>query len=99
MAHEFDTREEAIGHLMKAIHDLWNDGWTIRGIDPAKVYIFREEHGNMEPVEPDPEVAAEARAVATSGFTGDLSQCCGAPLQPSGTCQVCTACGNTTGCS
>lgn len=79
---EINSAREAMAHLNKAIQEILVSGFDVRGIDPGQVIIKKRK--------PAP--------LAEAFFSGDLSACCGAPLQQTGTCQTCTACGSTTGC-
>lgn len=107
MARRFPTPQNAMRHIHMAIQDLLNDGWGMTGINPSLVRVFDLDSGPdlsamLAPEGPEdddlPPLVASACPIPTD-FTGDVSDCCGAPLQQAGTCQVCTACGTTTGCS
>ena len=83
---EFESAEAAMRHVMDAVSDVLSAGWEFEGIDPAQVRV----RASRQEVEVTP-------GRGSGGYTGDLSVCCGAPVQQTGTCGVCTGCGTSTG--
>lgn len=100
MGTNFPTSKDAMGHLQETISEILSDGWSVRGIDPAKVEIFPDHPDQSNAMSPDtPDPPEPAASLAASGFNGDISDCCHAPAEQRGTCKYCTNCGSSNGCS
>ena len=89
MSKKYPTEDSAMAALVDTVRSILDDGYRVKGIDPAQVVI--------EPSESSP--PAPAVDVARSGYSGNLSVCCGAPTEQKGTCEYCMACGSSSGCS
>ena len=96
MGTNYATAREAANALAQKIKEITEDGYSVKGIDINKVYIFPDkDFDGMEPLEP----SKEPPGVLSSGYDGDISQCCAAPAERRGTCIYCTSCGTSNGCS
>lgn len=84
------TPHEAMQRLLICLQEILEAGYTIHGINPAKVIISKKR------TEPSQQGACPN---TPRGFDGDISTCCGAPAERKGTCLYCTACGESNGCS
>lgn len=73
----------------------------VLGIDPEQVRVLtREQYLEQATPRPIAELTPSGpRPQAPAGFEGNLSSCCGSPTERKGTCNYCTGCGGSDGCS
>jgi len=101
-----DTPSDAARLLLKTIAHIQQLGFDIAGIDPNGVRFTErppppgiDELGDPLPLPVGEGPLHEGPGPRAEGLCldGDLSSCCGAPLQRTGTCNTCTACGTSDG--
>lgn len=91
-----EAMEQVLHELGKVRRSMESHGWRLRLFGRAELSAV--EVGPIETPGPDSAAEAEALAVAMSGCTGNLCENCHHPTRPSGGCEVCPNCGQTSSC-